>query len=148
MADLIYLDYNCFQRGFDDPRQTRIRMEALACQDIFIKAELEEITLIWSFMHQDETALCPFIKRKLAVSSLANLCKMKLPPQEEIYQLARSLQQQGRFSAKDILHVACANYANAQFFLTCDDPLLKQLLKLNLSLTAMNPIDYIREVIS
>ena len=23
---LIYLDYNCFQRGFDDPSQTRIQM--------------------------------------------------------------------------------------------------------------------------
>ncbi len=31
--DLIYIDYNCFQRGFDDPLQTRIQMEALACQD-------------------------------------------------------------------------------------------------------------------
>ena len=35
--DLIYLDYNCFQRGFDDPRQIRIQMEALACQEIFIR---------------------------------------------------------------------------------------------------------------
>lgn len=36
---IIYLDYNCFQRGFDDPRQFRIRMEALACQEIFANAE-------------------------------------------------------------------------------------------------------------
>jgi predicted nucleic acid-binding protein len=144
MTDLIYLDYNCFQRGFDDPRQTRIRMEALACQDIFIKAELEEINLIWSFMHDDETSLCPFVKRKLAIASLANLCKIKIPPHNEIYQIAQTLQQQGNFSAKDVLHVACANYAKANFFLTCDDQLLKQLLKLSLSIQAMNPIDYIR----
>jgi len=32
--DLVYMDYNCFQRGFDDPRQVRIRMEALASQEI------------------------------------------------------------------------------------------------------------------
>jgi hypothetical protein len=37
--DLIYLDYNCFQRGFDDPRQIRMQMEALACQEIFTRAE-------------------------------------------------------------------------------------------------------------
>jgi hypothetical protein len=24
---LVYLDYNCFQRGFDDPAQVRIRVE-------------------------------------------------------------------------------------------------------------------------
>ncbi|MGK7918877.1 MAG: hypothetical protein AB4080_02550, partial [Trichodesmium sp.] len=58
--DLIYLDYNCFQRGFDDPRQTRIQMEALACQELFIRAEVGTIKLVWSFMHLDETNLCPF----------------------------------------------------------------------------------------
>ncbi|GFP31648.1 hypothetical protein HKBW3S44_01941, partial [Candidatus Hakubella thermalkaliphila] len=48
--DLIYLDYNCFQRGFDDPRQIRIQMEALACQEIFIRAEEDLVRLVWSFM--------------------------------------------------------------------------------------------------
>lgn len=28
--DLIYLDYNCFQRRFDDYSQIRIQMEVLA----------------------------------------------------------------------------------------------------------------------
>jgi len=28
--DLAYLDYNCFQQGFDGPRQVRIQMEAPA----------------------------------------------------------------------------------------------------------------------
>lgn len=39
VPDLIYLDCNCFQRGFDDPRQIRIRMEALACEAVFAEAE-------------------------------------------------------------------------------------------------------------
>lgn len=60
---LIYLDYNCFQRGFDDPRQVRIQMEAVACQAIFTQAQTEYVSLVWSFMHQDETELCPFVER-------------------------------------------------------------------------------------
>ena len=48
--DLIYLDYNCFQRSFDDPHQIKIQMEALACQEVFTGAELDEIRLVWSFM--------------------------------------------------------------------------------------------------
>ena len=52
--DLIYLDYNCFQRRFDDPNQIRIQMEALACQEIFNRAEAQIVQLIWSFMHEDE----------------------------------------------------------------------------------------------
>jgi hypothetical protein len=34
MTDLLYLDYNCFQRGFEDVTQTRIKIEAIACQEI------------------------------------------------------------------------------------------------------------------
>lgn len=48
MTDLIYLDYNCFQRGFDDLTQTRIKIEAIACQEIFTQAERDKVTLIWS----------------------------------------------------------------------------------------------------
>lgn len=37
--DLIYLDYNCFQRVFDDPYQVKIQIEALSCEEIFRRAE-------------------------------------------------------------------------------------------------------------
>jgi hypothetical protein len=35
--EIVYLDYNCFQRGLDDPGQVRIQMEALACQEVLIR---------------------------------------------------------------------------------------------------------------
>ncbi|NER96840.1 MAG: hypothetical protein F6J86_23825 [Symploca sp. SIO1B1] len=43
--DLIYLDYNCFQRRFDDYSQIRIQIEALACQEIFNWAENQTVQL-------------------------------------------------------------------------------------------------------
>ena len=67
-----------------------------------------------------------------------------IAPEETIYSLAQVLIQQGKFSAKDILHVACAVHAQAKFFLTCDDALLRQTKKLALSLEVMNPVDYIQ----
>ncbi len=144
MADLLYLDYNCFQRGFDDPRQIRIQMEALACEEIFVRAEQDEPNLIWSFMHYDETLLCPFPERKYAVLRLATLCKTRLGPGEQIHRLALSFQQRGRLGAKDSIHLACAQYAKADFFLTCDDRLTKQVESLNLRLRVTNPVDYVR----
>ncbi len=57
---LIYLDYNCFQRNFDDLSKVKIKMEAIACQWIFAQAEKENIRLVWSFMHEDENVLSPF----------------------------------------------------------------------------------------
>jgi predicted nucleic acid-binding protein len=143
--DLIYLDYNCFQRGFDDPRQIRIRMEALACQEIFVRAEEGELRLVWSFIHEDETLLCPFPERKYEVLRLATLCKVRVGPEEAIYKLAKSFQEKGGFSAKDAVHLACASYVGADFFLTCDDRLIKQANRLKLELKVMDPVDYIRQ---
>lgn len=144
MTNLIYLDYNCFQRGFDDLGQTRIKMEAIACQEIFIQGEKNKVTLIWSFMHHDETLLCPFPRRKYAVLAMANICQVKIPPKREIIELAKSFQQQTKLSSKDAIHIATAEHIKADFFLTCDDNLIKQALKLNLQIAIMNPIDYIR----
>jgi hypothetical protein len=42
---LVYLDYNCFQRGFHDPAHVRIQMEALACQEVFARSARSETAL-------------------------------------------------------------------------------------------------------
>lgn len=142
---LIYLDYNCFQRRFDDPQQTRIQIEALACQEIFNLAEHQTIQLAWSFMHDDETLLCPFPERQAIVVKLSTLCQVRIAPEESIYQLAQDFLQRGNFSAKDAAHLSCAVYIQANFFLTCDDQLRRQAKKLGLTIEIGNPVDYIRE---
>ena len=144
--DLIYLDYNCFQRGFDDPLQIKIQLEALACEEIFKKAEKEGVKLIWSFMHEDENILCPFLERKLEVARLSALCKIKVGPEKVIYNLAKDFQQKAKLSAKDAIHLACAYHAKCKIFLTCDDELLKRVKRLNLEIKVINPVDYIRGV--
>ena len=143
--DLLCLDYNCFQRGFDDPGQVRIQMEALACQEIFTEAERSEVQLVWSFMHQDETSLCPFPVRKYEALRLAALCNKRLGPKKEIYQLARSFQDSSSLGAKDAVHLACAVESKADYFLTCDDRLIRQTKQFNLTLILLNPVDYIRQ---
>lgn len=143
--ELIYLDYNCFQRGFDDSYQLKIRLEALVCEEIFAKAEREEVELVWSFMHEDENALCPFIERKLEVSRLSSLCKVRIGPKKEIYTAAKGFQDKAGLSSKDAIHLACSNSVGCTFFLTCDEELIKRAKRLNLSVGIMNPVDYIRE---
>ena len=143
---MVYLDYNCFQRGFDDPQQIKIQLEALACEEIFARAEGKEVRLMWSFMHDDENTLCPFMERKLEALRLSILCKVRVGPEEEIYNLAKEFQHKAKLSSKDAVHLACAYYTKARFFLTCDDQLIKRARKLNLEMNIMNPIEYIREV--
>jgi predicted nucleic acid-binding protein len=45
---------------------------------------------------------------------------------------------------RDALHLACAVTGSAEYFLTCDDRLLKKQRKLNVTLKILNPIDFIR----
>ena len=61
-------------------------MEALACQEIFTRVEQQtDLELVWSFMHQDETALCPFPDQKIESLRLARLCQRKIGPEQAIY---------------------------------------------------------------
>src|SRR5205807_1301849 len=97
------------------------------------------VQLVWSFMHQDETLLCPFPARKLEASRLANLCKLRIGPSPEIRSLATDFQKLASLSAKDAIHLACAIETKANYFLTCDDRLIKRAKRLNVGLAIMNP---------
>ncbi len=143
---MIYRDYNCFQRGFDDPGQVKIQLEALACEEIFARAERRAIRLIWSFMHEDENVLCPFLERKASIARLADLCKVRIGPTREIHDLALDFQRKAKLSAKDAIHLACAFAAKSAFFITCDDDLVKRSARLDKEMNVLNPVEYIREV--
>jgi len=140
---LLYLDYNCFQRRFDDQRQSRIRREAEACETIFARSAAGQAELVWSFMHDDENSFCPFPARRVEIIRLGRGCSTRVGPVESIRVRAHELQREGRLSAKDALHLACALHAKAGWFLTCDDQLLRRAGRLNLGLHVGNPMTYV-----
>ncbi|MBI5215469.1 MAG: PIN domain-containing protein [Ignavibacteriae bacterium] len=141
--NVLYLDYNCFQRMFDDQRQIKIQLESLACEEIFRRAEKKQVKLIWSFMHEDENSLCPFPERKLLVEQLSSLCNINVVLNETIFLVAKSYQQKGNLSSKDAIHVACAEYAKCKVFLTCDIELITRSIRLQLDFPVLNPLDYV-----
>ena len=140
----LYLDYNCFQRNFNDLSQVRIQMEALACQHLFLVASANAVEIVWSFMHEDESALCPYPDRREEALKLSLLCQTKIRPSEGIRALAHSYVEQVRLSPKDALHYACAVEAEADIFLTCDDKFRKRVLAAGIGMGALNPVDYVR----
>ncbi len=142
--DLIYLDYNCFQRPFDNPLDTRIQMEALACQEIFTQAEAHTIELVWSFVHHDETLLCPFPDRQAEAFRLSALCIKRQGPNDSILQAAQKLCAREHISGRDALHLAAALEIGAKSFLSCDDRLLHRASRAQLDIELLNPVDYIR----
>lgn len=145
MSDLLYLDYNCFQRGFDDSRQVRIRMESEACDSLFAEAELKRVDLVWSFMHQDENNLCPFPERQDEIARLAAICRVRVAPDEAIRVLANEVQRIAGLSSKDALHVAVAIHVKADAFVTCDDGILAKAVRFPVALRVINPVKYVLE---
>jgi hypothetical protein len=145
-VELIYLDYNCFQRGFDDPGQVRVQLEALACEEVFALAAAGKVQLAWSFVHVEENDLCPFPDRKEAASALGARCVVRVGPDDDIRGRAKSLERDG-LSPRDASHVACALACGASAFLTCDVRLLRKARQLALPLRVLNPLDYVRSTL-
>jgi len=102
-----------------------------------------QVELVWSFMHEDENELCPFPTRRVEIARLDKLCAIEIRPIEVIRRKAHELRRTGNLSAKDALHVACALHARTDWFLTCDDQLLRRAARLNLSLRMANPVAYL-----
>lgn len=64
----------------------------------------------------------------------------------EIYEFALEFQRKCGSSSKDAIHLACAYFIQADYFLSCDDKLVRQAKKLGLNMEIQNPVEYVREV--
>ncbi len=114
---LIYLDMCCFNRPFDDQSQTRIHFETEAKLELQERVRKKELRLVWSYVLDYENSYNPFAER---------LASILIRETESILDRGRSLMQLG-IKPFDALHVACAINANADFFITTDDDLLRKL---------------------
>ena len=64
----VYLDNCCFNRPFDDQRQTRVRLEAEAKLCIQEHIRSGTLELIWSYMVDFENTANPFEERRTTIS--------------------------------------------------------------------------------
>jgi hypothetical protein len=87
--------------------------------------ESGEAKLIRSPIHYLENARNPFTLRRRWVEKCLQLAEPTIALSKEIKSGALVLEQAG-FSALDALHLACAEAARAEIFLTCDDRLIKR----------------------
>jgi predicted nucleic acid-binding protein len=144
----IYCDMNVYNRCFDDQDQLRIRLESTAIEGIYDLADAGLLTLTWSFMLDYENSLNPYADRKEWVELLSRLCADTIAASPEILTSARQLMKMSKLKPRDALHLACARHAGCEFFVTCDDVLIKQVSRhgrnLDLRLKAINPVDFIR----
>lgn len=140
----VYLDVSCLNRPFDDQSQIRIRLEAEAVVLILERVEggqwaqvSSEMALITAIGDADRRA-----RVRLLLPGERDISKLT----PSTFQRAATLQQLG-FKPADALHVAAAEEAGADVFLSCDDRLCRTARRhrQQLKIPVANPLEWIKE---
>lgn len=122
---ILYLDICALKRPFDDSRSERIRREADAVARIFEKVENGTVQLVVSPAHRFENDRNPREDRRLATNLWLQMASRSVDASADTDERARLLTGFG-FGPLDALHLALAEKAEARWFVTTDDRLLRR----------------------
>ena len=146
----IYLNTNILCRPFDDLTQKRIRKEAAAINKIFVSALAGVITLTISDIALSEVELILDSEKKRKVYSLIReLPKELVKINESLIKLADDfLEKKIIYDYMDVLHLVYADVYKSNFYVTCDDELLRKhrLIEgfFKESFRILNPVEFIK----
>ena len=138
----LYIDTSVYNRPFDDQTQPRIWLETLALGLILQLVESGEATLVNSSVLEFENSRNPFPLRREWMERCLSLATEYENVDEAIRDRAQEYEKQG-IQSIDALHVATAESANVDFFIACDDRLLKKAKQFKVK--SMNPVDFVQQ---
>jgi len=131
----IYLDNSVLNRPYDDQKQPRVWLETICFVLILQMIEKGEAELIRSAFHILENNESRATERREWVEACLNLSSQTSRITNEMEQRAVTLAKTG-LKPLDAAHLASAETASADFFVTCDDKLIR---KYHGSLRALTP---------
>jgi predicted nucleic acid-binding protein len=134
---------NIYNRPFDDQSQVRIRLETIATYAILKTIKEKRYTLLWSFMLEFENSLNPHEDIKMEIGMTSSLALEYIDMAEDILEKAKVLELKD-IKPRDAMHLACAAKGAADYFLTCDDKLIKKAHFIKDEFIIINPIEFIR----
>ncbi len=142
----VYLDACCLNRPFDDQSQPRIRLETEAILLILEKLHRREWEWVGSEILLYEIRQNPDLENRNRGLQLAKQAHQMVEVTEKILQRAEIVGEAG-FDAYDAIHLACAEAARADVFLTTDDQIIKALdnQKSLLAIQVKNPVRLLEE---
>lgn len=143
----IYLDVCCLNRPFDDQRQDRIRLETEAVLLILQRCEAGEWQWISSAVVEEEVNNTPYRDRRHRVTSILSGAHVIVTLTATEVERSRALKALG-FRTYDALHLACAEQAGADVFLTTDDSVIRTAIRHaeQLNMRVANPVAWLLEV--
>ena len=139
------LDVCCLNRPFDDQTQDRIRLESEAVRLILARIKLGEFSWVVSEVMEEEIERTVDPVRRGRVRLMLDYATKKVVLGDAELARGEALEGLG-FPAYDALHLACAESASADVFLTTDDRLLRTARRAagELLVRVANPLDFER----
>jgi len=139
----IYLDTSALNRIFDDQSQIRIFLETSSLLVIFMFIENQIVDIVSSDVLLFENTKNSYNERKIFVNSVLQKAKVFQTINDKILKRAQEIEKYG-IKGLDSLHLACAEELKVDYFITCDDKIVK---KYNGKLKVKNPIEFMRDII-
>ena len=140
----LYLDTSVYNRPFDDQTQPRIWLETLSLALVLQWIETGGAELVNSAVLEFENSRNPLALRRdwmgrcLQQASVYQSIDLNIRERAEFLEIKH-------LGAIDAMHLATAEAAVCDYFLTCDDRLLKK--HKPFTVKAMNPVDFVQKVI-
>ncbi|OWV14884.1 hypothetical protein SAMN05720766_1158 [Fibrobacter sp. UWH9] len=140
----IYLDNCCYNRPYDNQSQIRVALESQA--KLHVQSQIKEgnLSLVTSFVLEFENLKNPHLDRQCSIADFFKYSKeyIDIGKRTLIEHAAAEIVATG-VKFMDACHVACAELAKCDYFLTTD----KRLLKYKSStMKLVNPIDFLFEL--
>ena len=122
----LYLDNSFLNRPFDDPLAGMNSNEGAVLFEIIRLAKEGKVQLVSSAMIEIENAANAIAARKSFVDSVMHLAATYQQFTDNIVSRAQMIVQEDRLQPLDAVHLASAEAAQVDFFLTCDYTVLKR----------------------
>ena len=141
----VYLDNCCYNRPFDDQSQLKVRLEAEAKLEVQRQMRAGEVEYVWSEMLDSEALDSPFTDRKMRILRWRVDAVEYVDTDEDLLTRAEEIMEYD-VKSSDAIHLASAERAGCDWFLTVDKGILNKGVDLG-SVRIANPFDYVRETL-
>lgn len=137
----LYIDVCTLCRPFDDQNMMRIRLETDAFYLILRSIQNKTYEIVISPVHLKEIEQIKDMCERVNLEILLNRYGVK--PQYNLNKIRKRAEQLYllKFGVADAAHIAFAE-ATSNFFITCDNKLLKKCNKSKINVSVMNPINF------
>ncbi|MEM9998534.1 MAG: nucleic acid-binding protein [Bacteroidota bacterium] len=142
----VYFDICALQRPLDDHAQLRVRLEAEAMISLIQLCEEGTLDLVVSAAHEIENAQNPYPDRQAHVADVLALSAHRARTTPDVAKRTANYVASG-LKRLDAFHLAAAVEADATFFCTTDDRLLRRGQSLDTNATSVvSPLDLVLQL--